>query len=161
MTPESMRGNVENGMTCFIRDIAKKLTPNEAHIVIMAAKYNFYPKEVLMTLAVAHNGVVDENHKKMTCRTHVLTTDGENETMGFYIIFENEDAIQLKFYFLKPEYRHKGTFSRWIKKEQGGSRKISACVSNNHMVKALSKAEFKFKRVCDDKKTVLFVWNEK
>ena len=142
-------------------------------ILRMSRKYNFYPREIEMD-CLASLGFAYKYTNKYGGDVDIdicPICDG-GEMIGFYITHSykgcpnggdkvgDKDITLGKFYFLKPEYRRRGYFTKHISLLKDKSDEIWIDTDKKPMIHALDKLGFKFVRVCDSGKELCYSWKK-
>ena len=145
-----------------LASMLNKLNEEERHISCMSSEYDFYKQDVLATMLMPKVVGFDKGDA-IQATNHLLRDEENDNDIGFIITWLNtlDKQLQIKFIFLKPEYRQKGFFTRLINtwkedKDELGVDTIHLDTKEEGMIRAANKNGFKYVRKCDNGEDLLF-----
>ena len=114
----------------------KKFLDITACILAEAKKYSFYHTELSFLLAM---NIVGNIQNIPTSAEYFYVFNSK----GWAVILLKPTFVEVKYIFVRPEYRRTGFFTQLVKKLKGHEKEISVCTRQEIMVKALVKNGFK------------------
>lgn len=160
------RGKGTDGFSpSFIeQDILSRFEEKEMVIVGMAKEHNFYPQEVFSfiyaTKMSEHFGCFGHLKPEIS-----LLGDPGSAIEGFLLQCwsqKTEGACMIEYFFLLPEYRRKGTFTKYINQVKGWDevKTININTDKENMIRALNKLGFKCEGKCKNDVELYFKWTK-
>jgi len=145
-------------------DLMNFLSNTDKCIISMAKEYNFYPQDI-MGFILRKNTIKFGLHNRGLVPVSEVICDDDDNIQGFLCqtwATSSPNACMVEFFFLKPEYRRKGIFTRYIEqiKKWDEVKTININTDTPEMIRALDKLGFKYQRKCDNGIELYFRWTK-
>tara|TARA_R100001244_G_scaffold126337_1_gene96655 strand:+ start:775 stop:1251 length:477 start_codon:yes stop_codon:yes gene_type:complete len=137
-----------------LKRVMNALSPSSVGILKLADEHEFYGDEIMADIFCRTAGVQIHNGNNQP-----MVPWQRLDEKYFAICYEDPTQIQIKFFFVKPEFRRQGVLSEFLTEMMKMNKRISANTESNEMTRGLNKMGFKFGGICDDKETLLFTWD--
>tara|TARA_Y100001972_G_C7635923_1_gene319256 strand:- start:1118 stop:1606 length:489 start_codon:yes stop_codon:yes gene_type:complete len=155
----------ENIIKNFLEYNYNKLTEQNKIIYKIARQHNFYSEDILLRLSESQKSnkveIIPIEHPipdDINNNCYLIYKENNTIIIGFSILIHYEEYLDLNYLFIIPECRNQtlGTETiKFIKKEYKG-KPIGIPTKEKKLISIINKLDFKFQRMCHNKKDLWF-----